>query len=564
MRAKEDKMNHLFTPPMNNPRFDPSQAIKESYKVHSASGSIASTNSNSSGSQESGDNDENRDSKELLTQEEIDEINSLEKLPSELSAMIDAFIDDLKQPKYERPLSVAQLSSLFQAFYIRFDKQSFHFLQTNKMSSSSSSISTFFNARETLTSGIGGLFSRSRSSSASTNVSVRRNRRSSSILSNDSNVNNCTQMLSPEEIQRQLKLDEIINLKIEKYKDLCEGELFRRILQVGTSVPAPYLHANGKMSPTKRPQTESFNITNLFRNSPEFGEYDKLLDEKINCLYQFSERGLIDLVDFLDIPETNKNFDTADTKAEIQIILGSFTRTAIAPFEKSQYLLKMYEVMEHSKKMSNDDFLSLLIYYVIKCPLVHIFLNMEFVRLFRIKKKLVNNELFSITNLEAALLFVDGLTMNDFPTEIQEKITERESEIFKIPLSRKVTLPDLGRHGLEMADDIPELPKRMEVTRAGSYEGFRSVFDSSLKNIIERIKTYPTPSENDIIVKNETTNITDKIVNDKKPEIRTQASIDNLIDPNNWKRYREKNFDDLTIAELKDVFDIYKNLVKDS
>lgn len=562
-------MNHLFTPPINNPKFDPSQSIKESYKVHSASGSIVSAMSSGSSQESTAENDENRDfNKEpLLTQEEIDEINSLDKMPNELSGMIDAFIDDLKQPKYERPLSVAQLSSLFQAFYIRFDKQSFHFLQTNKMSSSASntSVSTFFNARETLTSGIGGLFSRSRSSSTSTNVSARgRNRRSSSILSSDSNANNCTQMLSQEEIQRQLKLDEIINLKIEKYKDICERDLFKRILQVGTSVPTPYLNGNQKMSPSKKNQaSESFNITNLFRNSPEFEEYDKLLDEKINCIYRFSEQDFFDLVGFLDIPDTNKDFNNEDTKVEIQEVLGNFTRKAIAPYEKSQYLLKMYEVMEHSKKMSNDDFLSLLIFYIIKCPVAHIFLNMEFVRLFRIKKKLVNNELFAITNLEAALLFVDGLTLSDFPTELQNKITEREREIFTSPLSSKVALPDLGRHGLEMENDVPELPKRMEVTRAASYEGFRSVFDSSLKNIIERIKTYPSPSENENLEKNGPINSPEKILNNKITDVKNQANIDNLMDPNDWKRYKDKNFDELTITELRDVFEIYKNLVKD-
>lgn len=302
MKAKDEKMTHLFTPPINSSKFDPSLSIKESYKGHSAQGSIASNiSSTESSNSELGKDDSKGSKSPKLSKEEIDQISQIGELPDELSAMIDAFIDDLKQPKYERPLSVPQLSSLFQAFYIRFDKHSFHYLQSKKTTSSSTNVSTFFNARETLTSGIGGLFSRSRSSSASTNVSTRRNRRSSSIFSNESGSNNVTQMLSPEEIQRQLKTDALNNLKIEKYKDLCERDLFNRILQVGTSVPisSPSKSANVNGNSTLANSTmtrdvhakknESFSIVSLFRNSPEFGEYDKLIDERVNLLYRFDK-----------------------------------------------------------------------------------------------------------------------------------------------------------------------------------------------------------------------------------------------------------------------------------
>lgn len=575
MKAKDEKMTHLFTPPINSSKFDPSLSIKESYKGHSAQGSIASNiSSTGSSNSELGKDDSKGSKSPKLSKEEIDQISQIGELPDELSAMIDAFIDDLKQPKYERPLSVPQLSSLFQAFYIRFDKHSFHYLQSKKTTSSSTNVSTFFNARETLTSGIGGLFSRSRSSSASTNVSTRRNRRSSSIFSNESGSNNVTQMLSPEEIQRQLKTDALNNLKIEKYKDLCERDLFNRILQVGTSVPisSPSKSANVNGNSTSANSTmtrdvhakknESFSIVSLFRNSPEFGEYDKLIDERVNLLYRFDKEEFFSLSDFLDIPKGNDEFDSIQSIANIKMVLDDFANNVIAPGEKCKCLLKMYEIMENSKAMSNDDFLSLLIYYVIKCPMLHIFLNMEFVRLFRIKKKLVDSELFAITNLEAALVFIEGLTLDDLPQLLRDNLTDREKSLFAVPISRKVKLPELGRHEIDIEKDA-ELTKRIEVSRTASYEGFRSVFDSSLRNIIDRIRAYPISNG---------TESSPWINTDLKKEVPTQLSsfkqapISNYTPsiPENWKQFKDYAFEDLTISNLREIFEIYKEMVDEN
>lgn len=114
----------------------------------------------------------------ILTKQEIDEaLNTVTNLPPELSKLIDIFIDDLKQPKYVRPLSVLQLSSLFQSFYIKFDKASFQHVSSannNGYYFSGGGSSSFLAAKETLSSGLSGIFGRSRSSSGNSLMRPRR------------------------------------------------------------------------------------------------------------------------------------------------------------------------------------------------------------------------------------------------------------------------------------------------------------------------------------------------------------------------------------------------------
>lgn len=203
----------LFTPPITNPRFDPNQSIRESYKNTTNCIQFQQIPHQDQNDNEKSNCDGDEDSttserldnikSPILTKQEIDDaLNGVTNLPSELSKLIDIFIDDLKQPKYVRPLTVLQLSSVFQSFYIKFDKASFqHVSLVSSNGNINGGSSSFLAAKETLSSGFSGIFGRSRSSSGN---SVMRPRRSSSLFSNDSisNSNNATQMLSPEEIKK--------------------------------------------------------------------------------------------------------------------------------------------------------------------------------------------------------------------------------------------------------------------------------------------------------------------------------------------------------------------------
>lgn len=533
MNMKEE-MKTLHTPPITNTKFDLSQSIRESYRVQQAS---PTEDLQDTGSPASGSNVE-------LTKEEIvQEVNAIEDLPPELSKLIDVFINDLKQPKYVKPLNILQLSSLFQSFYTKFDRSSFNYL----VNAPSTSQPTFLSARETLSSGLSGIFARSRSSSGS---SFKRDRRSSSLLSTDSN--NVTPMLSPEEINRQLKMNELNNLKVEKFMELCERDVFQRISRVGTSVPSPsrderHKRINGR---------DNFRVSNLFRNSPEYGEYDKMLSEKMQVISKISSDGRIDLVKFLGLHE-NADLNRFE---EIQEVLYDLAYNSVAPSEKVDLLLKVHQSMMYSHEMSNDEFLSLIIYYMVKvCPR-DIFLNTEFIRLFRYKKKLVQKELFALTNLEAALVFVEGLTINDFPPELQGKLASSELKLLESPISSKITLPDQSKHDTyannhNITNDLQEV-HHPEVMR--SYDSLRTAFDSSLRNIFGKIRSYTPPatlqpmplprSSSQFSLENE------------RKACGTPMANNNTMSTS-VKKFKDRDFDELTVSEMKEIFEIYQKLV---
>lgn len=598
MTSKEETRT-LHTPPMTNTKFDTSQSIKESYKPRlgvTQEDLDENHGNNSNNSVNSGG--ENQQDPVELTKEEIDQaVNSIEQVPVELSKLIDLYINDLKQPKYVKPLSIMQLSSLFQNFYAKFDKASFQYLTTSNNSNSNnvtngnsgntnmgglntSNNSSAFNgsanaqpallvARETLSSGLSGIFGRSRSGSGS---SLRRGRRSSSLFSVDSS--NVQPMLSPEEIQKQLRINELNNYKIDKLMSLCERDVFKRILEVGTSVASP---SKQELATRADHHKNTFNVTNLFRNSPEFIEYDKLLDEKLHLLLNLANNDKIDLAEFLRLPiGQNPTTDIHDGFNEIEELLTNLVSHTIAPFEKVAILLRVHESMMFSQDMCNDDFLSMLVYYIIRvCP-KNIFLNAQFIKLFRNKKKLVQQEMYALTNLEAALVFVEGLTYNDFTAISQEKLTEPEKNILQAPISSKISLPNSIKNSGTVNVDVTLHEAHPEAIRSNSYDGFRYAFDNSLKNIFGKIRSYTPPVQPINLPKSSST---PSLETDKKPTtspIRTglnqqqppqpaiiaTTTTTETEPPEDWKKYKDRGFEDLKISEIKEIFEIYQKLAR--
>ncbi|EDO16893.1 hypothetical protein Kpol_1024p47 [Vanderwaltozyma polyspora DSM 70294] len=539
----------FFTPPITNPKFDSTQSISESYKSTDQTLEVSSQTSDSS----------NINPDSLVTQEDVErEINCLRELPLELSKLIDLFIADLKQPKYIKPLTINQLSSIFQGFYVKFDKSCFQYLsQLNATTNSNSTTTTFLTARETLSSGLSGIFARSRSSSGS---SIMRVRRSSSLFSNDSAT--VTPMLTPDEINKQLKNNELMNLKIEKYMEFCEREVFKRILEVGISVPTQNFDVNKHKK--SHSDKETFRVTNLFRNSPEYGKYNKLLDEKFQCLLKLETQQEIDFKKFLDVPESFKDEDLPAAKE----ILEDLVSHTISPCEKSNLLLKLHESMIYSQNMSNDEFLSLLIYYLIRITPQNIFLTIQFIRLFRYKKKLVQNELYVLTNIEAALVFIEDLTLSDFPEDIQGKLTDNEIKILEHSISSKVDIPQLSSIYNNQNDTIHEhnleLPLANEGNNISSYDGIRSVFDASLRNIIGKFRPSSPPTANVSREYNLPPAVSKKVDDESgNSTIILKTPPPPIPFDNSWNKYKDYKFEDLKISEMREIFEIYQKIVEE-
>lgn len=597
-------MRQFYTPPMSNPKFDNSLSIKESYKPRQSGLETLGEHIK----EEKGEKDEveTSDASVSLTQEEIDEsLASIGELPIELSRLIDSFIADLKQPKYVSPLTIIQLASLFQGFYIKFDKSSFQYLTNDGTVQTSNG--SFFSARENLSTGLSGIFARSRSSSTVSAKSLTRGpRRSSSLFSMESNSNgNVTQLLSPEEIKRHLKLNEINDLKIEKLMKLCEDNIFKKLLEVGISVSSQVKSTSSTSINTissvrshdkVHSNEEIFNVSGLFRNTPEYGDYDKLLAEKLRCLSKLSLDGKINLDEFLGIP-SKVDLTNESKNEEIHKCLTNFTYFSISPWEKVQILMKIHDTMTYSKEMSNDEFLSMLIYYIIKFRPRKLFLNAEYTKLFRYKKKLVQKELYTLTNLEAALMFIEGLTLVDFSDELQKELTEHERKTLECKVSDIITLPP--RNGKTINNpamlDISSASVRQHLgqnsnltdsnsNRSNSNDGFRNTFDSSLRNIIGKIRSYTPPTvsnlkpmplprsssqlsmEYDRASPIRSINSGNNTSTNENQECNTGSLTSypssNEVIQDSWKKFKNHKFEDLKIQDLKEVFEIYQKLVE--
>ncbi|AEY96745.1 FAEL239Wp [Eremothecium gossypii FDAG1] len=515
----------------------------ETYEDASSSTSLASKQSSTaSGSQ--------RDEMEK-------EVAQIEVLPMELSRLVDMFVDDLKQPKYVKPLSIFLLSGLFQQFYTRFDASCGQYLaKQGRQLGTSASVENvgFSSARETLSTGLGGIFGRSRSGSGP------HKKRSSSLFGNDA-AN--SQPLSPEEVQRHLKLQELNSMKIERYMDICERDVFQKIMEVGTSVP-------GTGQETER---RPVHAVDLFRNSPEFLEYDSLLTAKIRNLRVLVERGVLDLPAFLGMPRS-EGIDCA----EFGIHLQTLVEERLSPMEKLAQLLAIHDKMTFLKDASsNDDYLSMLLYVIILTPVHTLYLNVQFIKLFRYSRKLMGSEQYAVTNMTAALYFLENLTINDLPGTA--KGHAKPSDIFV--LSHRVKLPDISRQAK------PELP------RTNSYKSLMgTTLDNSLRNIFGKIKSYTPPAPAQTVFSSPTnqSNMHNNQLNccchAGKPcqgqigsaQLSSTAELACCNDshdsfkggenskrplhiPECWRQLQNRDFDDLKVSELKQVFDAFQKLL---
>lgn len=652
-------MRQFHTPPVNNPKFDSGIALKESYRPRGLSGletlgeergsavvshakhartesaaSAASAASTSSATSTSSHNSDSAStSTAQLSPEEIEQCRQgITDLPTDLQRLIDVFIADLKQPKYVRPLTITQLSHLFQGFYTRFDKACFHYVSNGALSPAQQqqqplpvpASASYFSARESLSTGLSGIFARSRSSSTvsvnnnATNTNgPRASRRSSSLFSMESASNsagNLTQMLSPEEIKLHIRNNELNNVRIERYMVLCEERIFNKLLEVGISVSSPQkqppLTPSSSSLDTHAKHPDVFNVASLFRNTPEFGNYDRLLSEKLRCLSKLSLDGKINLDEFLGVPAAGLSADGAASSADdIHRALNNFTHYSVSPHDKVQILLQIHDLMTYSKEMSNDEFLSLLIYYIVKFRPKRLFLNAEFVKLFRYKKKLVQKELYALTNMEAALMFIEGLTLSDFSDELRDELSAHDRKVLDTKVSSVVTLPSTStswnsKASLPPATATHDSPTHANNnnrpphapmagpdgtnTRSNSNEGFRNTFDGSLRNIIGKIRLYTPPTVNNLkplplprstsqlsmdydggspirqLASPTTTssNDDDDDVTRMAGPVLTPSRSSNSSIPGSWKKFKDAKFDELKIEELREMFDLYQKLIE--
>lgn len=530
-RGTERVRSMVFhTPPYSNPSFDPKQSISESYRDGLSSGvsntsddkrkpamvrSASSPGSHTSSSCSSGD-----------------DLSPVSSIPDELMKLIDFFIDDLKQPKYSKPLTIMQLSQIFQRFYERFDRSAQqHFnaqFSPGGISGNSSSASALFNARETKNSGLSSIFNRSRSSSLRNNGSRTRTRTNSQ--------QNFQQLLTPEEISNQIKIQEHNNLMVDQIMDLCETEIFRKILQVGTGTGKPV-----KIS-TNQPAVNhntSWKMTSLFRNNPEFIEFDKLLTTKLNTVKELSDSQLLDLPTFLALDTKNDE--------QLQSVGSSFDELlndTVSPCEKVTCLKKLHDMLLELDRNNTDEILPSMIYLLIDHPRRELFLNLQFIKLFRYHRRLKEKELYVTTNFEAAISFIDSVTTKDL-LPFCKHVEEIEIPQLEV-ISDQIKLP--------LASEEPFMPDFKRSNSLSDLISVGNVIDFGLRNLMGRLKTYTPPPVPP---------------GSNTPVPLGQHGSSPLAEVNDtltgdWRRYKDSKFEDLKISDMRNIFDIYQNLANKS
>lgn len=530
----DGNMQQFHTPKMEDSDYDPQISVRESYRPY--------------------DEEEipNFPQAGLLSDSEIEQLRHSTNLPPELCRAVDQFVDDLKQPKYFRPLTVLQLSGLFQRFYASID-HSTHAILNNTTQNTNASSSTLFSS----------LFVRSRSNSATGR------HRSTSLYSNSSNTSIATPLMSPEEMNAQLRANERNKIKAERYLQLCQQQVFYKIAQLGTSVPTSHRH----VKPTLH---SNFRVSTLFRNSPKFIDFDKLFNEKVACIRRLDQQGRVGLPEFLGVPSNiiDNHECVANKLKHINEHFKHMILRTVSPYEKIEELIRIHDSMLESTEASNDEYLSLLILYIIKLNPRRVFLTLEFIKLFSYKKKLVDRELFVLTNFEAAIMFLESLTSKDLPDNALLDSNEEEAELFEKALSDRIKIPTHFNATENESEHIMHYPDEI---RAGSYDGLKSVLDQSLKNIFNRVKTYTPPSSmaETLATSNSQVSITSiaraepfpskatdhatSEASSQNEEIREPQNLLNL----NIRKYQDRTFDDMNIRELKEMFEIYQTLIRD-
>ncbi|CDO95142.1 unnamed protein product [Kluyveromyces dobzhanskii CBS 2104] len=504
----------FHTPPFSNSSFDTKLSITESYRE--TSNPTASNNGDSRKQAialEVVDPPETISQPPELPSEPVganDDLIPIASIPEELMKLIDLFIDDLKQPKYSRPLTISQLSQIFQRFYERFDRSCQQHLNTSAFPNNSNAM---LNAREARNSGLSSIFNRSRSSSFRNNGTKTRTRTNSE--------QNYQQLLTSDEISQQIKLQESNNTKVDQIMDLCECEIFKKILQVGINVPSH------PIKQTKKNCANAWKMTSLFRNNPEFFEFDRLLNIKLNTLKELTSSQLLDLPSFLALELKDE-----EKLNMVGQLLDKLLNENVSPCDKTNCLILLHDKLLALDHSNADEILPSMIYLLIKNPRKELFLNLQFIKLFRYHRKLKEKELYVTTNYEAAISFIDSITSKDilpYCNNVEElDISHLEN------ISNQVKLPS--------ATEEPFMPDFKRSNSLSDLILVGNVIDSGFRNLMGRIKTYtppPVPSTSHISL----------------PQVDNTESSE--LD---WRRYKDHKFEDLKIGDMHAIFDIYVSL----
>ena len=335
-----------------------------------------------------------------------------EELPIELLSLIDRFIDSLSAKVYNTPPSIERLSAIFQDFY----------------ATASSHVATHISALSA---------QQSRTSSPSASVSSKTSQtrlvpRSSSrdTLSSTSAYGPEQQMLTPREISERRKARRLLDRKGVAYEEAVERRVCERV------------------------------YNRIWRHRSTL---DEVRDEKLRSRTAALAVVGIGLQDLGVDMKPNRSDAESDKEVEDWIAQARDgllrMNDSKNPLGKLQQLATTHKVIVdlltafHPSSSSADEILPTLIYALIKSPPegINVISNLSFIQRFRNANKIDGEAAYCLTNLEAAITFLETVDLASLRSE------EASSRHRTKSTTQELERTQFNQSGLAIAN-MPEAP----------------------------------------------------------------------------------------------------------
>lgn len=438
----------------------------------------------------------------------IEEDELPQELPQELDELIDHFLKDLKTPKYKTPLTPEQLSYTFQRFYETFHQKADLFVKG----------SVYYKKRKQR-----------------------------------------IEMQTSGEIEEEKRLNKRIEVKIRRYNEIAEEkicvELFERLF-------------------------------NRFAKDVKTNNYTKEKMRIIQKIKGINYGILLDIKDIeLESPITREishkfhelnNYKTPCSKLKVLVSIHS----SINQFIKTQI---------NSEFVDGDYFLPLLIYVILTTEdHIDFYSNFIYIKRFRQDAFLVEEPLYCLTNFEAALTFIQHLELTNDEFDYSELSAEElnflktkheiEDEAMDIVIPSDRHILSNSTDGIKLISSAIDSSFKSMIHRFGS-----SNTTHTLSAVASPITTTTTTStsnssntipvgEDDVNISNEGYNPINKIVGVMKwrsstptpqpPPLPSRSRASSKSLPIDVEKFKNKDFKELKISELEELFNDYKALTK--
>lgn len=425
-----------------------------------------------------------------------------QQLVPELQQLVSQFLHDVQQPKYNKPLTAEQLSDMFQDFYQMFQYRVDLFVK-------------------------GSVYYKNRLKEI--------------------------EMLTAEEQVQRKKILLQVHLKIRRYVQLGEDDICTSLFD------------------------------KLFNKFPEDVEINNYIKKKIALMKRIKD---LDYCKLLDV-----NMKLTPELDSVSHIFSELCHLK-TPCDKLDVLLSIHAsinstLLKQVSHVDGDYILPILIYLIlVNEDDVDFYLNLMYIKRFRKHSLLVEDSLYCLTNYEAALMYIQSLDLTEDEYDLSE-LSEEDCHFIKTPLvlkshpDAKVSPTPTRSIGYALDSGIKSMINRFS-SPSPVHEQVASTVDEESYNPLNRLAAgvmkWRNSSEKTPTVTTSTTStntFTGRVrsrTNSLQQRVRSQLNLNETPLSNlsttasnassvDYSKFKGKQFEDLTISQLKEMYQDYQTLV---